>query len=753
MLKRKRIGIYLAYIDRYYQFQIVKGIQTYCETHDWDLLFFSGRSIQSPAPNEAQNNAIYELINTQKLDGLIVTSGTLANYVGAEAFITFMQAYKDIPIISLSMELPGMTSLILDNKASLRLLMEHLTQEHDYKKYAYISGPRTNQEAVERLECYIEVLKEKGIEIDEDLIYEGNHGSESGMEAINHFYRVLNKRPDVIVAGNDDMAMGAYKALNALGIKVPTDVAITGFDGTERVESFYLPITTIRQPLFEMGYQAGQSLMRTFSNQPVEPIILLNGSLIVGESCGCFDGLQMVFNSPSEINGSSLNEARKDFCQLAVQLLKDAPYLSERLLNALEIRSNSAYYVQSMDLLIKAFSENLMDRRSESQLLFTLNRIIQNDVDFMESRIEWQNVLIVLKKYFVNQLPNSEVILWADELFFRANTLVGRIMIRKERSNDFAAHLQHAETSLMIHSFTSVTTLDGMLQLIQQQVINWQFSEMYICLYPEPILFSERERFVVPEKIHLYYGINNGQELLPEVFEAQDMLPSTVLDEGKRLELVFQPLFFRYNQFGYMVTDVETNNNILFMALKEQICNLLERKMLIDKLEATNSQLQVISRMDALTGLYNRRGFYEFSETAYQYVVENGLTLSVIYGDLDGLKMVNDRYGHYEGDVFIQTIARLIKESSDKDAIIGRVGGDEFIICLVESTDGTLGVKTLEKIRQSVKTFNKGWRKNYPISLSLGMSQYDPKKPKIFEELIKKADANLYIEKRKKKSC
>lgn len=749
MKRRKRIGVFIAFIDRYFQTQLKKGIEAYCEAQDWDLLYFAGRSIQSPAVNEVQNNAIFELMNTERIDGLIMTSGTLANYIGTETFLTFMEVFRQIPMISLSLELPGYTSIVLDNKTSIKYIMKHLIEEHKFNNYAYISGPKTNQEAVERLEGYKEALTASGIPYDEELIFEGNHTEETAINGVYHFFNDLQKRPDVIVAGNDDMAMGAYKALTSLGIKVPEEVAITGFDGTERVESFVIPMTTIQQPLFEMGFQAVYTLHQILLNKEVDAIIPVKGTFVMGESCGCFGTITEDLN-PYETSDMIFLQAL-EFSELATNLLENKLIITSSIVNALEVKINRKYYFKSIEKLIHMLALDILEHSNKNKFLIMLNRVIQND-PVLNSRIEWQNGLLILKKHINGLKIKEEALLWISDLFYKANSLISQIVIRKERSNDYNTHLTHNRANFLIHSFTSITTIEGVFEFFRRQIKNWNFSELYVCLYEKPVPFSEQERFVIPSKVHFSYGYQNGIEHPQEFFHSDEMLPSRILESDKRFSLVFQPLFFQLNQFGYIVVDVETSRDVLFGTLKEQICNLLERKMLLDQLKETNSQLKAISRMDVLTGLYNRRGFYEFGGNAYQNAVQSRLKLSIIYGDLDGLKIVNDRFGHYEGDVLIQSISQMLKSSCDEDAIIGRVGGDEFIICLIEQPNEDRGSIILERIQENVNLHNQKSKKPYTLSISLGISVYDPEKPQIFEELIKKADADLYLAKRNKKT-
>lgn len=165
------------------------------------------------------------------------------------------------------------------------------------------------------------------------------------------------------------------------------------------------------------------------------------------------------------------------------------------------------------------------------------------------------------------------------------------------------------------------------------------------------------------------------------------------------------------------------------------------------------SQLEKTYTHDALTGLLNRHGFYKYSASLLEKMgQENNGSVLMLSADLDGLKHINDNYGHLEGDNAIYTAAQAIREAYPEKKICFRFGGDE-ILCLIpvygeEDTER----RTRESIDRFLEQYNKSSGKPYTVSLSLGFSMENIDEFSM-EMIIKKADMRMYSEKNLKKKA
>ena len=163
-------------------------------------------------------------------------------------------------------------------------------------------------------------------------------------------------------------------------------------------------------------------------------------------------------------------------------------------------------------------------------------------------------------------------------------------------------------------------------------------------------------------------------------------------------------------------------------------------------------KVEEFATYDAMTGLLNRRVGLLFLEREIKNTNRKGTPFALGYIDINNLKIVNDTYGHEEGDFLILTSTRFIKESIRETDILCRLGGDEFFAILRECTIEQ-AEKIWQKVVEKIDNFNGKKLKPYQISLSRGFIQYSTGDNKTADQLITEADAKMYIEKEKYKQA
>jgi diguanylate cyclase (GGDEF)-like protein/PAS domain S-box-containing protein len=159
-------------------------------------------------------------------------------------------------------------------------------------------------------------------------------------------------------------------------------------------------------------------------------------------------------------------------------------------------------------------------------------------------------------------------------------------------------------------------------------------------------------------------------------------------------------------------------------------------------------KLQNMSITDELTGLYNRRGFFTLSQQQIKVAERAKNNMLLFFADLDKMKQVNDTLGHQEGDKALIEIATILKEVFRESDIIGRIGGDEFAVLAIDTTDETREVLIM-RLHNTLDDYNRPEGRNYQLSLSTGIAHYDPEKPSTLDELMAQADELMYEEKGK----
>ncbi len=170
----------------------------------------------------------------------------------------------------------------------------------------------------------------------------------------------------------------------------------------------------------------------------------------------------------------------------------------------------------------------------------------------------------------------------------------------------------------------------------------------------------------------------------------------------------------------------------------------------VSELETANDRLRNLSLTDELTGLNNRRGFMILATGLLKFARRASLPLCLLYIDLDSLKSINDTLGHSVGDAAITRFAQILIETFRDSDVIGRMGGDEFVVLTIEAAENDLG-KLQARLQKNVDAFNDQPTASYELSYSLGVIQIDSNSSLTMEELLTQADAAMYQHKQARK--
>ena len=179
------------------------------------------------------------------------------------------------------------------------------------------------------------------------------------------------------------------------------------------------------------------------------------------------------------------------------------------------------------------------------------------------------------------------------------------------------------------------------------------------------------------------------------------------------------------------------------------IIDITAQKAAETALRQREEQLRMLSLSDSLTGLYNRRGLFALGEHTMRSARRRGGGLGVIYVDVDGLKGVNDRFGHSQGDEALRAVADVIRASVRESDVVGRVGGDEFVVLAEDDPDVTRELVT--RLLRRLERANDKSGRPFRLSLSIGAVDWEPGEPVTLQELIERAGQRMFDDKREKR--
>ncbi len=629
------IAVIIAGIDEEYQNEILTGIEEFKAKNRVNIaVFVSFSGVMGNQRHDVGEFNIFNLPDFKLFDGAIL----LTNTIGYQPVINdiFARIRKaGIPTVSVDYDVNDFYHIGIDNGRAMRDITEHIIHKHGCRTFNYISGPKDNPESKERLESFLEVLKENDISIENERIYFGDFRSPSGREAVNAFAESGKPMPQAIVCANDDMAISAMIALNALGYRIPEDIIVSGFDNTYRAHNYPTELTSVERPLHRSGKLACEMLFNHFNNVPQERSVILDMHPHFTESCGCAD----------------CSETATD-----VKALKNINY--------------------------KKFSKF----ESTSQYMSLVNRMSSQLVE-CDSLFEFTRSL----KPFISEIK--------PELFCLCICSDWNI---------------EAETS---HGATAPVTVNG---------------------YTKDIL------------VPLAYKYGRFSSLPP--FASADILPGLFDSSPKGKMYYFIPLHFRERALGYIVimNSRFPLQSSMFQTWCITLSNMLENVRKIISLDLAVQKLNKLYTIDTLTGIFNRNGFVNNATPQFKQCIKNHRPVMLMFIDMDGLKLINDNYGHDAGDNAIRTIANIIEDSCVNSEVYCRFGGDEFIIFGAGFSSDEAQNLT-QKINANTEFYNSKSDVPYTIAASIGFHIAYPDEGDDLFNLVTIADNIMYKSKKKKK--
>lgn len=256
--RTQSIGVVTSGIDYYGPSRILVGIEQQASKMGYSLML---NLLHDPATFD--QHAILGGLVSRQVDGIIWAVPEIENNLH---WVSDKLAKLSLPVLFINAHLlRNALTVRIDNRQGGRLATQHLI-EQGCQKIGLITGPLDWVESIERKNAWQETMRRAGLPTDDKHIVYGDWSPQSGEQAM---HRLLQQCPtlDAVFVSNDQMALGALKAVNELGRQVPQDIAIVGFDDIPEASFFQPPLTTIRQPLHELGLLAVQKLVHLISKE------------------------------------------------------------------------------------------------------------------------------------------------------------------------------------------------------------------------------------------------------------------------------------------------------------------------------------------------------------------------------------------------------------------------------------------------------------------------------------------------------
>ena len=633
--KHKVIAVCVADMDTDYNSHFLKELTSQCNKYNYKLLIFSAfdslAKVEKNDKHSIGESAIFNLINYDILDGLIIFSSTIASSTIIHTIIDRARKHN-LPVISIDSQIDDCINISFKHDNTVKNIITHLAEKHNYKNIAFIGDLSNESITRERLNIYKTVLTEHDIPIREEYIVYSDQTVVSVGRAVDTL--LSSGTPEAIVCVNDFIATSSIYYLCEKGFTIPEDMAVTGFDGVSTATHNVPSMLTGSINYEEVVQAAFDTFDKFFNDKPYEKFITVESKVIDGGSCGCEPG---------------------EFHKLVIA--------AHKLFSAYELERVFGNQLISI-------SSDIVDA-SSFQSVF--ERLMTYSSNFFSHRF-W---LCIVDNFLISDEEISDII---EENAFKRNS------------------------------------------------------------------YSNRMDVVIAKHDNCWEGMVD--------FDTQNLLPKleTILEEEDNL--MFLPLHALDHTIGYVsiVYEPETMQANHLYRFIMHVSTALETTKIQQRQQSIISKLETKYVHDPLTGLFNRRGFDQKISPIYDACVKEGRKIMVISIDLNGLKPINDTYGHADGDIAISTIGKALLNTIRGDEVCARFGGDEYVAAGPIEDDSRADSFRAD-FQNYIDEFNKTSNKPYQISASIGIVVGVPTKDIKLNELIKCADEEMYKEKVKHHQC
>ena len=437
----------------------------------------------------------------------------------------------------------------------------------------------------------------------------------------------------------------------------------------------------------------------------------------------------------------------------------------------------------SLQAVLQSTADGIMAVESENEVLYANERFAemwQIPPAVMASKND-----SILLRHVLDQLNDPESFLKEVQELYKStkessgtlNFKDGRVFERLSRPlmqgavvrgrvwsfRDITAHRQSEKLQNAIYRISraadqakSLDSLYPSIHAIIQEVM--AAGNFYIALYDEkndllsfPYSVDERDPHFPPGKPGkglTEYVLRTGKTVLCDEALYQGLIQRAEIELVGAHSPIWlgTPLIVEGKTLGVMVVQDYKNDRAygerelhMLEFVSTQVALAIERKRL-------EEEIRSLSLTDELTGLYNRRGFTLLAEQEVKKAYRMKRSMLLLFTDVDYLKTINDTWGHAQGDLALQEISAILKESLREADILARIGGDEFVVLALDTSKENAEIMT-SRLQAALEARNQQSEKTYHLTLSMGVAHYDPTAPCTLSELLAQADSLMYEQK------
>lgn len=656
----KKIGVMVHALTVEYALEVLNGIFAFFEDKE-DVQFFVAQTKEPHTESgiyEYQSWNNVSLLFATDVDLVIVITGSYSSTISTGQLGKTLGDYKKKPIISIGADLglAGSSYLVTECNSAYDNVVSHMKNKHGCRHIGFFAANKTGSaESMQRFEAYKNALKRNRLTFDPKLVFDGDFSLQKAKSVLAKKYKTAADIDfDCLLCVNDLTALGCMQFLTELGVNVPDQVKIIGFDDSTYAAQSHPRLSTMNQNIYLQGKIGAELAWKKLNGEDIPHVTYVPVEPLYKQSCDC-----------------------------------------------IPVNNNDDVYRDISDRLIHPNDFTSGIKKTKGQYFNTLSSI--------------------------------------DSIY--------RL-------------LDLAQTSETLHHFAN--TLEKILTELKMPLC-------MVCLYKKPVMLELGKDFNLPHnasvsimldterKIHDY---EPGLEFNP----CKSPFPPQYFDDNPGAFMI-HPLFSGRKNYGYIVCKLKTANYSMHsvslkilvntIAANYEYTRSLTKSKSLSKmnisLQQSNSTLDLQSKTDELTKILNRRGFMELGQRTLDLAADARKHGVIFFADLDGLKKINDTYGHDKGDEAIKGAADVLSQSLRSNDIVGRLSGDEFAAIAI-GMKLTHEKKFRDKITSLCKMISTDRGFPFKLSMSIGAVEFhlEENSEVSLTDLLSLADDKLYEEKKEK---
>ncbi len=541
---------------------------------------------------------IYDLVD-DSFAGIITWASPDAN----EHAKQFYKRFAPVPVVGLTVQLPGCPAITTDSLSALRFVMEHMIVHHHKKKIIFVRGPATHDGAIKRFQAYQEALRDHGIAEDERLVsphctWDKTEGPRMVQYFLDEKGLVPGKDFDTFVCVNDNIAIGALEEFKRRGIDVPEVVAVTGCNDSAQARYMTPPITTVSMPFIEQAAAAFDTINAIVDGRPVQQETCLPARLMIAQSCGCpSHQIEAVTTGTRAFGGHGSIAAYFSALLGPLHFAGQAKTLEDicfALGNGHQATGETEQLISSSaEQFLQGFAAAFRNRGKRSQYFSAITDTVNSFYAMGIAPERMHSAISVLRKRMLPSLLVPFLRKRAEDLWAEGRVLISEAAGRLRDANSLRLISQERVIGQLSAKLSVAQDMAAILKIVQQDLPQLNIASFYLALYEGEAGWDRKS---MPRHLRLMTAFNaKGKIAIDERNarrECRGFLASLLSAASERQTLLVTPLNFNDTQLGVAVFGLGNEDGSIYEAIKIQLSSAIYGTLLRQTLKETMETME-----------------------------------------------------------------------------------------------------------------------------------------------------------------